>query len=201
MSICHHTQRMFPFLEEFTEEDRRLAESAFHEQEGRRRKDIASRDQKADELVEDLRRQLHDLLGRKKLAELRQTMRRERLAFHELWQPPVHFGFLFRFAPQASDHFRVERQIYLDPSTGWVGNEAVMDCGDAGDFDYASATVEAQVAFGFEAPTTGLLEVLIDAQSTVGTRTFDISRANDVEVHSRSSFQWFIHSVEVRIAP
>jgi hypothetical protein len=36
---------------------------------------------------------------------------------------------------------------------------------------------------------------------TVGTRTFDISRANDVEVHSRSHFQWFINSVEVRIAP
>jgi hypothetical protein len=162
-----------------------------------------------------------------------------------------------------------------------------MDCGDAGDFDYASATAEAQIAFGFEAPTTGLVEVLIDAQSTigthdlgmedewgwseswtnqnnylmmnvlhpnvpepslalmsnfyaefdgddstehrenltrgqhyfaqlfssgpvpggqsvvvtVGTRTFDISAANDVEVHSRSNFQWFINSVEVRIAP
>ena len=36
---------------------------------------------------------------------------------------------------------------------------------------------------------------------TVGTRTFDISSANDVEVHSRSNFQWFINSVEVRIAP
>jgi hypothetical protein len=36
---------------------------------------------------------------------------------------------------------------------------------------------------------------------TVGTRTFDISDANDVEIHSRSNFQWFINSVEVRIAP
>ncbi|MSR57500.1 MAG: hypothetical protein EXS05_07490 [Planctomycetaceae bacterium] len=36
---------------------------------------------------------------------------------------------------------------------------------------------------------------------TVGTRTFDITHANDVEVHSKSNFQWFINSVEVRIAP
>jgi hypothetical protein len=36
---------------------------------------------------------------------------------------------------------------------------------------------------------------------TVGTRTFDKARANDMELHSRSNFQWFINSVEVRIAP
>lgn len=35
----------------------------------------------------------------------------------------------------------------------------------------------------------------------VGTRTFDITRANDVEVHSRSNFQWWIRSAEVRIVP
>lgn len=36
---------------------------------------------------------------------------------------------------------------------------------------------------------------------TVGTRTFDIARANDMELHSRTNIQWFINSVEVRIAP
>jgi hypothetical protein len=36
---------------------------------------------------------------------------------------------------------------------------------------------------------------------TVGTRTFDICRANDMELHSRTNFQWFISSVEVRVAP
>ena len=34
-----------------------------------------------------------------------------------------------------------------------------------------------------------------------GTRTFDISFTNDMELHSRTNFQWFISSVEVRIAP
>jgi hypothetical protein len=36
---------------------------------------------------------------------------------------------------------------------------------------------------------------------TAGTRSFDISGTNDVEIHSRSDFRWFIRSVEVRIAP
>ncbi|MBA2715111.1 MAG: hypothetical protein H0U55_16360 [Rubrobacteraceae bacterium] len=364
-----------------------MAQRALGELEGRRRRTNESRGQKTDELVEHLRGQLHDLLGAKQLAELREAMIAESLRFRDLWQPPVDshldykgenrarkrrldalvgklgtspetlreigreseqglreiltdddgklalgynlpmnldkwtnlsplhrfplpwgtlepdddpsdphrwflfrppfFGFLFRFVPQASDDFLVDRLLFLDPSSGLVGNEATMDCGDAGDFDYASATAEAQIAFGFEAPTTGLVEVLIDAQSTMGThdlrmedewgwseswtnqnnylmmnvlhpnvlepslslmsnfyaefdgdnstehrenltrgqhyfaqlfsagpvpggqsvvvtagtRTFDISAANDVEVHSRSNFQWFINSVEVRIAP
>jgi hypothetical protein len=36
---------------------------------------------------------------------------------------------------------------------------------------------------------------------TIGTRNFDKSFSNDVTVHSKSNFQWFINSVEVRIAP
>ena len=387
MPNCYYTTRNLPFLMDFSARYRELAQKAFSNQEGRRRKANESRGQKADELMEDLRRQLHDLLGAKKLAELREAMKHERLRFRDLWQPPAgldldyrkenkarkrrldalvrklgtspdklrkigreseerlreiltaadgkvaqgynlpknldkwtslsplhkfplpwgtlapdddpsdphrwflfrppFFGFLFRFVPQASDNFRADRLLFLEPSSGLVGNEATMDCGDAGDFDYASATAEAQIAFGFEAPTAGLVEVLIDAQSTigthdlrmedewgwseswtnqnnylmmnvlhpnvpepslslmsnfyaefdgddstqhrenltrgqhyfaqlfsagpvpggqsvvvtVGTRTFDISRANDVEVHSKSNFQWFINSVEVRIAP
>jgi hypothetical protein len=35
----------------------------------------------------------------------------------------------------------------------------------------------------------------------VGTRTFDITRANDVEVHSKSNFQWWIRSAEIRVVP
>lgn len=387
MPNCYQTTRALPFLTEFSTKDRQLAETAFSQQEERRRKANESRVQKADKVVEDLRLQLHDLLGAKKLAELREGITRERLASRDLWQPPegldrdyakhknaskrnidallrkfgaspeklgkigrefqekleeilsaadgkvvpgynlpknldkwtslspLHkfalpwgvrppakdppdpnqwvlfrppfFGFLFRFAPQASSNFRVDRQLFLSPPAGLVGNEATMDCYDAGDFDYASATAEAQIAFGFEAPTAGLVEVLIDAQSTiathdldivdefgwsnawtdqnnylmmnvlhpnvpepslslmsnvyaetdgddlhvhrenltrgqhyfahlfssgpvpagqsvvvtVGTRTFDIARANDMELHSRSNFQWFINSVEVRIAP
>jgi hypothetical protein len=387
MEKFYWTTRDLPFLKGFSVRDRDLAKNVFSNQEGRRRKADESRGKKADELVEGLRRQLHSILGARKLAQLRKAMKDERLRLRDLRQPPeglgldfrkankvrkrrldalvrklgtspeklrkigkesekrlrdilnaadgkvrpgynlpnnldkwtklspLHkfplpwgtlapyddpsdphrwflfrppfFGFLFRFVPQASDNFRVDRELYLVPSSGLVGNEATMDCGDAGDFDYASATAEAQIAFGFEPPSTGLVEVLVDAQSTigthdlrmedewgwseswtnqnnylmmnvlhpnvpepslslmsnfyaefggddstqhrenltrgqhyfahlfssgpvpagqsivvtVGTRTFDISRANDVEVHSKSNFQWFINSVEVRIAP
>lgn len=203
-----------------------------------------------------------------------------------LFRPPF-FGFLFSFAAQATGGFVSERLLFLDPNAGLVGYEVTMDASDPGDFGAASGTAEAQIAFGFEAPVTGLVEVLIDAQSlmadhyiyitdnfgfsnawtyqhnylmmnvlhpnvveasvalmstasadtdgddtyvhqvnltrghhyfaqlfsagpvpagqsvvvTVGTRTFDIARANDMELHSRSNFQWFINSVEVRIAP
>jgi hypothetical protein len=387
MLNCYYTTRTLPFLRDFSTEDRQAAERAFSQQEERQRKASESCGQKADKVVEDLRRQLYDLLGAQKLAELREGVKRERLTFRDLWQPPegldrdyakhkeaskrkvdallrklgasperlrkigrefqeklekilsaadgkvvpgynlpknldkwtslspLHqfplpwgtlvpdddpsdpyrwflfrppfFGFLFRFVPVTSDNFRVDRQLFLSPPVGLVGNEATMDCDDAGDFDYASATADAQIAFGFVAPTTGLVEVLIDAQSTigthhleiedefgfsnawcsqnnflmmnvlhpnvlepslslmsnfyqetdgddlndnrenltrgqhyfaqlfssgpvpagqsvvitVGTRTFDKARANDMELHSRSNFQWFINSVEVRIAP
>ena len=33
----------------------------------------------------------------------------------------------------------------------------------------------------------------------VGTRSFDRSRANDVEVHSKSNFIWLVRSVEIRV--
>jgi hypothetical protein len=373
---------------EFSTEARQLTEKAFSQQEERRRSAIELRGQKADEVVENLRRQLSDLVGAKRSTELRQVIQHERLALRDLGQPPesltrdyaqhrkmsrqkistlieklgispdkvrmigrefhermeeifspvegkvvpgfnlqknfdkwmslspLHkfplpwgppvpeddpsdphhwslfrppfFGFLFSFAPQTSDNFRVDHQLFLNPSVGLVGNEATMDCDDAGDFDLASATAESQIAFGFVPPVTGLVEVLIDAQCTldrhnmkiedefgfsnawcnqnsylmmnvlhpnvpefslslmsnlyqesdgddlntgdkenltrgqhyfaqlfssgpvqagqsvvvtVGARTFDKARANDMELHSTSNFQWFINSVEVRISP
>jgi hypothetical protein len=387
MLNCYYTTRSLPFLTDFSARSRELAERAAKQQEERQRKAHESRGRKSDEALEDLRRQLHNLLGSRKSAELREAIRRERLAFCDLLQPPAgldrdyakhkkaskrkidallrklgvsqkkmekigkefhekvekilspvdgkvvpgyslpnnldtwtrlsplhrypltwgieppppdpndphrwflfrppFFGFLFRFVPQATSHFVVDRLLFLHPSAGLVGNEVTMDASDPGDFGAASGTAEAQIAFGFEAPTAGLVEVLIDAQCsigthnieiednfgfsnawtyqknflmmnvlhpnvpepslslmsnasadtggddvsvhrenltrgqhyfahlfsagpvpagqsvvvTVGTRTFDIARANDMELHSRSNFQWFINSVEVRISP
>ena len=190
------------------------------------------------------------------------------------------------FSSQESDNFVVGRQVELFNDLGVVGNIATMDCNDAGDFDYASATVDTEVVFIYQAPASGRLEVIVDAMNAfshndlriadewgwsdhwtdqhnylslnvfhpniterslalmadfyregsddhtwserpltpgnhyyghmlsngtvqagdtffvgVGTRTFDISRANDVEVHSKSNFQWWIRSAEVRIVP
>jgi hypothetical protein len=80
--------RTVPFLTDFSTQDRQLAERAFRQQEERRRKAHESRTQKADEAVEGLGRRLQDLLGAKRLAELRAQITRERLTFADLWQPP-----------------------------------------------------------------------------------------------------------------
>jgi hypothetical protein len=203
-----------------------------------------------------------------------------------LFRPPF-FGFLFSDDFVTSDHFRADRELVLHPPSGLVGNIATMDCDDADNWDLAHVIGEAQIAFAFTPPITGLIEVLIDAQSTIathhvriedewgfsdawcnqqtylmmnvlhpnvpesslalmsnmykssggddltaneehltrgqhyfaqlfssgpvsagqsviitaGTRTLDVCRANDMELHSRTNFQWFISSVEVRIAP
>lgn len=203
-----------------------------------------------------------------------------------LFQPPF-FGFLFSDDSHTSSNFTTDREMFLHPPSGLVGHRCKMDCSDASSFDAADVIAETQIAFAFTPPVAGLVEVLIDAQSTigthfvriedewgfsnawchqnnylmmdvlhpnvpdhslahmsgmsketdgddvvagqenlargqhffaqllssgpvpagqsviitVGTRTFDICRANDMVLHSRTNFQWFISSVEVRIAP
>jgi hypothetical protein len=383
----HSTTRSFSFLTSFTTSDRQSAERAFAEQEDRRGKARDARARQAEQLDERVQRQVHNLLGARKFAELRHHIQAERLSFADLFQPPeglkrdydkqkkarkhkidallrtlgadrkkikeivraadakveamlppdtrdvaqgfnlqnnlpkwaklspLHkfplpwgpvlpdddpndphrwflfrppfFGFLFSEDFVTSDHFRADRLLFLHPPSGLVGNEATMDCDDADNWDLAHVIAEAQIAFAFTPPTTGLIEVLIDAQSTIGThhvkiedewgfsdawcnqsnylmmnvlhpnvpepslalmsnmykksgggdltadeehltrgqhyfaqlfssgpvsanqsviitagtRTLDVCRANDMELHSRTNFQWFISSVEVRIAP
>jgi hypothetical protein len=283
MRTVGYTTRALPFLSDFSTKDRRLAETAFSQQEERQRKANESRGKKHDEILEDLRRQFHDLLGARKSAELRKAIRRERLAFRDLWQPPAglgrnyakhktaskrkiealfrkfganaeklkklrkefheklegilsaavgkvvqgynlannldkwtslsplheyalpwgikppfddpndphrwflfrppFFGFLFSFVPQATNHFVADRLLFLHPPSGLVGNEVTLDASDPGDYGAASGTAEAQMAFGFEAPITGLVEVLIDAQSTIGTHDIEIEDNFDSQMH------------------
>lgn len=199
---------------------------------------------------------------------------------------PPFWGFLMNQSIQRTSAFRCDYEHILAPGAGQFGQIATMDGSDVGNYGAASITVETSIAFGFDAPTTGLVEVLIDAQSTIGrhylrtsdewgwsdgwtnqndyvllnvlhpnvpepslalmsnwftrqssdhtsefenlvrgqhyfahlfssgpvqagqrvvvvigSRTFDKTRANDVETHSRTNFQWSLSSVEVRISP
>jgi hypothetical protein len=204
-----------------------------------------------------------------------------------LFQPPYLFLPYIGFDPVTSDNFRAGKEHFWDTNAGLVGVAATMNCDDAGDFDFASVDVHCQVVMTFTPPVAGVVEVLIDAQSTVGThdlrtedefgfsksstgqtnyltatvlhpnvptpsyaemsqfmlendgdditrhqenlttgqhyfghlfstgpvpagesvtvvagtRSFDSTSADDIEVHSASNFQWFVNSVEVRIAP
>ncbi|MCK6447166.1 MAG: hypothetical protein L6Q99_12320 [Planctomycetes bacterium] len=379
--------RQLPFLESLAPKDRKRAERALESQAEKRRRAADSRATEIGRIVESVERRTHDLLGAKKLTQLRAGLACERLAFRDLWQPPKglqrnyrkerlasekrvdalmrklginrakvrkvfeaadtklqslvlpderklargygvrdnfakwsklspfhkfplpwggdlpelesddphrwflfrppFFGFLFSEEFVTSDNFDADRQMILHPPSGLVGNVSTMDCSDASSFDIASVDARSEIAFAFTAPVAGLIEVLIDAQSTfdrhnfaledewgfsngwcnqnnmlmmnvlhpnvpepsfatmsnvfeetdgddltvgrenltrgqhffaqltssgpvsagerviitVGTRTFDLARANDMTLHSRSDYQWFISSVEVRITP
>jgi hypothetical protein len=46
-----------------------------------------------------------------------------------------------------------------------------------------------------------VLRVVWGMQIEAGTRSFDLSGTNDVEIHRASDSPWFISSVEVRVSP
>jgi hypothetical protein len=375
-----------PLLTNFSTKDRQIAERALSKQEDQRRKANESRAQKVEKQVEDVHCQLHNLLGARKFAQLREGIQSERLSFRDLFQPPhglkrdyakqknaskrkidallrklganrsklrkivntasaqlesllspddrkvvagfnlpnnltkwtklspLHhfplpwgtlvpvedpndphrwflfrppfFGFLFSDDIFTFGGFRADRLLHLHPPSGLVGNECTMDLDNADGLALAHVISESQIAFAFTPPTAGVIEVLIDAQSTIGrhsmsiadefgfskaqchqhtylminvlhpnvpehslalmstlsretdgddvtadqsltsgqhyfaqifssgpvpagqsviitagARSLDKCYTNDMELHSRSNFQWFISSVEVRIAP
>lgn len=90
----------------------------------------------------------------------------------EVFRPPF-FGFNFGFVPVHNDNFVVDRIHTLNPSVGDVGISITMEDSDAGDFDYASGDGFSAVAFAFVPPTTGLVEVLIDAQCVEATHRLE----------------------------
>ncbi|MEU4482827.1 hypothetical protein AB0F68_32950 [Micromonospora sp. NPDC023966] len=90
----------------------------------------------------------------------------------EVFRPPF-FGFNFGFVPVHNDNFVVDRVHTLNPSVGDVGISITMEDGDAGDFDYASGDAFSAIAFAFVPPTTGLVEILIDAQCVEATHRLE----------------------------
>lgn len=90
----------------------------------------------------------------------------------EVFRPPF-FGFNFGFVPVHNENFVVDRIHTLNPSVGDVGISITMDNSDAGDFDYASGDAFSAIAFAFVPPTTGLVEVLIDAQCVEATHRLE----------------------------
>ena len=90
-----------------------------------------------------------------------------------LFRPPF-FGFLFDEDIIATDRSTVSREMFLHPPSGLVGNKCRMDCEDADDIDVAHVIGETQLAIGFRPPVAGVIEVLIDAQCTVGSHSINI---------------------------
>jgi hypothetical protein len=203
----------------------------------------------------------------------------------QIFTPPFP-GFQSGFSGFGAPEFQVARQDFLDPAAGLVGNDLTLDNPDASGLDLAQGIADTQVLFDFKAPTAGLVEVVIEAQSGLathelrtkdewgwsssrtgqvnflmmhvihpnvtgpsfaqmssftvvtdattsvqreflargglffadlfsdgpvqkdqvvevraGTESVNGSLTDDVEIHSKSAFHWFVKSVRVRIAP
>jgi hypothetical protein len=203
----------------------------------------------------------------------------------EIFTPPFP-GSQVGFGSFHSGNFRVARQEFLDPAAGLVGHDLTLDNPDASDTDIGGCIADTQVLFDFKAPATGLVQVVILAQSGLavhelhtvdewgwsdstttqqnflmmhvihpnvtgpsyaalsffsvysdgtdffqfeklargghffanlfsdgpvqkdevvevraGTCGADRSTTNDIEIHSKSAFHWFVKEVLVRIAP
>lgn len=274
MSYTSHGQsqsvRRLPFLDDFSPQHRKTLETALNQQQERQRETRQSWVKRVDQASKDIHRKFRDLLGRDKLRELQNAIKRERLSFRERLQPPaglqreyakeqkasnqridafvkklggnpkqlralgiehgqrlrhifsaadervlpVHwqqpgqsfyppgdgpdphrwfvfqppfFGFLFRFWDVWSDNFRVDRKLFLDPSTGFVGNEITLDCQDGDIDDSAAAVADTQVAFPFEPLTAGILHAIVDAQFLKGTH--DVEVRDDFGFSSASGHQ------------
>jgi hypothetical protein len=85
----------------------------------------------------------------------------------EIFTPPFP-GSQIGFEPFHTGEFRVARQDFLDPAVGRVGHDVTLDNLDASDFDNGWGKADTQVLFDFKAPATGLVEVVIEAQSELG---------------------------------
>ena len=92
-----------------------------------------------------------------------------------VFEPPFdggQTGFSVSRSPQAY-RVAVNREVALDLDAGLVGHTLFLDIIDASDVDLAHGIADTQVAFWFQAPVTGLVEILIEAQS--GLATHDLS--------------------------
>ena len=264
MTIRVDSSRSLPFLDGFRPRDRKAVESSLARHDEERRKSFEARDGAASKLALDFRARVRALLGDKKFATLRAAMTREKLAFRDLWQPPVKpdrddrqenaarkrridavlrklgsnaadlralgqtfdqrtqalvagergvavpgyamaghrdhwtklsplnthplpwgevatlddpkdphrwfafrppfFGFNFQFASSTTQGYLADRTHFVDPPAGLIGYEATLTSHDEREYEFGALGVLSAIAFGFEAPTAGLVEILVDAQ-------------------------------------
>jgi hypothetical protein len=80
---------------------------------------------------------------------------------------PPFFGFNFQFASATTQGYSADRTHFVDPSAGLIGYRATLTSHDERQYELGSLGVFSAIAFGFEAPTAGLVEILVDAQCAV----------------------------------
>ncbi|HEX2063729.1 MAG TPA: hypothetical protein VHE80_04830 [Acidimicrobiales bacterium] len=192
-----HATRRFPFLADFSAKDRALAQRASKALAGRQRKADEARGAKATDGTspKELRR-----LGADVQAQLDEVLvdARSNVGTHDL-RTENEWGWSHHWTNQNNYlTMNVLHPNTPEPSLALMSNFYLRTDDDtnkhvenltSGQHYYAVLTTAQPVPAG--------QSVVVE----VGTRTVDITRANDVAVHSRTDFQWSISSVEVRIAP
>ncbi len=76
---------------------------------------------------------------------------------------PPFFGFNFQFASSTLGYV-ADREHVVDPAAGLIGYRATLNSNNDSEYEIGSLGVFSAIAFGFEAPTAGLVEILVDAQ-------------------------------------
>lgn len=267
MPIRVDSSRSLPFVDAFPERDRKATEAAFARHDAGSRATFEARERVASKLVADFRSRTQALLGAKKVAVLRDAMARERLAFRDLWQPPIaegrdydrqdaarrrrvdavlrklggdaaklraqglafdeqsralatsgkaiavpgyamganrdrwtnlsphnrlplpwgvvpvddpddphrwfvfqppFFGFNYQFACTTTEGYVADRVHVVDPPAGLVGYEATLKGNDENEYEFGALGVFSAIAFAFQAPVPGLVEILVDGQCALG---------------------------------
>ena len=267
VTIRIDSSQSLPFLESFRPQDRKVYATALAHSNEQRRKAFESRDQAASKLAADFHAAVRKSLGQKNYTMLRDAMARERLAYRELWQPPLKpgrddrkenaarksrvdavlkklgssadalraigrkfdrqsqalvtgtgrnivpgysmdghldrwsklsplntralpwgdlvfeqnpddphrwfcfrppfFGFNFQFASSCTQGYTADRIHFVDPPAGLIGYRAMLTSHDEREYEFGALGVISAIAFRFEAPIAGLVEILVDVQSAV----------------------------------
>ena len=91
-----------------------------------------------------------------------------------VFRPPF-FGFNFQFSSGSSGGYTADRIHIVDPPAGLIGYRATLTSHDEAEYELGALGVLTAIAFGFEAPTAGLVEILVDAQSAVAHHHVEMS--------------------------
>jgi hypothetical protein len=84
-----------------------------------------------------------------------------------VFRPPF-FGFNFAFSSQTTQGYTADRVHIVDPPAGLIGYRATLESHDEREYEFGCVSAQSAIAFGFDAPIAGLIEILVDAQSAEG---------------------------------
>jgi hypothetical protein len=114
----------------------------------------------------------------------------------QVFRPPF-FGFLWRHDHSTARDFVISSDHLLDPQAGLVGNWISMSVPDLGQYDLGCAWIETMIGFGFVPTSTGLLEILIEAQNARGVHDLETENcfgfSDSLSIQQNTLFAELLH--------